>query len=108
MIGAYVLRSLAMDDTIRWTVKVSPETDRSLRSYLGQHGMKKGDLSKFIERAVQKEILTQTAADVKQRNADLPSAQLQALIDEAIAAVRKDTRAEARAPAKPRQPAHAT
>jgi hypothetical protein len=46
-----------MDDTIRWTVKVSLETDRSLRSYLGQHGMKKGDLSKFIERAVQKEIL---------------------------------------------------
>jgi hypothetical protein len=45
-----------MDDTIRWTVKVSLETDRSLRSSLGQHGMKKGDLSKFIERAVQKEI----------------------------------------------------
>jgi hypothetical protein len=32
--------------------------------------MKKGDLSKFIERAVQKEILAQTAADVKRRNAD--------------------------------------
>ena len=91
-----------MDDSMPWTVKVSPETDRSLRSYLGQHGMKKGDLSKFIERAVRSEILTQTAADVKQRNADLPSAQLQALIDEAIAAVRKDTRAEARATAKSR------
>src|SRR6266496_783807 len=99
---AYVLRSLSMEDTIRWTVKVSPETDRSLRSYLGQHGMKKGDLSKFIERAVQKEILTQTAAEVKQRNADLTSAQLQALIDEAVAAVRKETRAEARATAKSR------
>ena len=91
-----------MDDTIRWTVKVSPETDRSLRSYLGQHGMKKGDLSKFIERAVQKEILTQTAVDVKQRNMDLTSAQLQALINEAVAAVRKDIRAEARAAASSR------
>ena len=91
-----------MEDTIRWTVKVSPETDRSLRSYLGQHGMKKGDLSKFIERAVQKEILTQTAVDVKQRNTDLTSAQLQALIDEAVAAVRKDIRAEARAAASSR------
>ena len=91
-----------MEDTIRWTVKVSPETDRSLRSYLGQHGMKKGDLSKFIERAVQKEILTQTAADVKQRNRDLTGAQLQALIDEAVAAVRKDIRAEARATASSR------
>ena len=88
-----------MEDTIRWTVKVSPETDRSLRSYLGQHGMGKGDLSKFIERAVQKEILIQTAADVKQRNLDLTGDQLQVLIDEAVAAVRKDIRAETRATA---------
>ena len=73
-----------------------------LRSYLGQHGMKKGDLSKFIERAVQKEILTQTAAEVKQRNADLTPDELQALIDEAVAAVRKDIHAEVRATAKSR------
>jgi len=91
-----------MEDTIRWTVKVSPETDRSLRSYLGQHGMKKGDLSKFIERAVQKEILTQTAAEVKQRNADLTVDELQALIDDAVSAVRKEIRAESRAAAKSR------
>jgi hypothetical protein len=91
-----------MEDTIRWTVKVSPETDRSLRSFLGQHGMKKGDLSKFIERAVQKEILTRTAADVKQRNADLPGDQLQALIDEAVASVRQDIRAKARTRANSR------
>ena len=91
-----------MEETIRWTVKVSPETDKSLRSFLGQHGMKKGDLSKFIERAVQKEILTQTAADVKQRNADLAHDQLQALIDEAVTAVRGEMGAEARAKAKVR------
>jgi len=91
-----------MDDAVRWTVKVSPETDRSLRSYLGQQGMKKGDLSKFIERAVQKEILTQTAADVKQRNADLKDEQLQALVDEAVAAVRTDMQAEVRAKVKSR------
>ena len=88
-----------MEDTIRWTVKVSPETDRSLRSYLGQHGMKKGALSKFIERAVQKEILAQTAAEVKQRNTDLTGDQLQALIDEAVAAVRSEIRADSRAAA---------
>jgi hypothetical protein len=102
MMDAYVLRSLSVEDTIRWTVKVSPETDRSLRSYLGQHGMKKGDLSKFIERAVQKEILTQTAAEVKQRNADLTGDELQALIDDAVSAVRKEIRAENRAAAKSR------
>ena len=91
-----------MEDTIRWTVKVSPQTDRSLRSYLGQHGMRKGDLSKFIERAVQKEILAQTAADVKQRNSDLTADQLQALVDEAVAAVRREIRAESRATTKAR------
>jgi hypothetical protein len=89
-----------MDDTIRWTVKVSPATDRSLRSYLGQHGMKKGDLSKFIERAVQKEILTQTAAEVKQRNADLTGAQLQALIDAPVVRAVEYSRASA-LPASP-------
>jgi len=46
-----------MEETILWTVKVSRATDLSLRSFLGQQGMKKGDLSKFIEKAVQKEIL---------------------------------------------------
>jgi len=86
-----------MEETIRWTVKVSQETDRSLRTFLGQHGMKKGDLSRFIERAVQKEILTQTAADVKERNADLTGDELQELIDEAVAAVRMEMRAGARA-----------
>ena len=86
-----------MEETIRWTVKVSQETDRSLRSFLGQHGMKKGDLSRFLELAVQKEILTQTAADVKERNADLTGDELQALVDEAVAAVRMEIRAGARA-----------
>lgn len=92
-----------MEDTIRWTVKVSPQTDRSLRSYLGQHGMKKGDLSRFIEHAVQKEILTQTAVEVKQRNMDLTPDELQGLIDEAVAAVRKESHADARTTVKLRK-----
>ena len=31
-----------MEDSIRWTIKVSKGTDISLRSYLAQHGMKGG------------------------------------------------------------------
>jgi len=77
-----------MDATIRWTVTVSQETDRSLRSFLAEHGMRDDDLSKFVERAVQKEILKQTAADVKQRNVDLAGDDLQALINKTVAAVR--------------------
>ena len=78
-----------MDATICWTVTVSQETDRSLRSFLSDHGMRDDDLSKFVERAVQKEILKQTAADVKQRNADLAGDDLQALINKTVAVVRR-------------------
>ena len=67
-----------MDATIRWTVTVSQETDRSLRSFLAEHGIRDDDLSKFVERAVQKEILKQTAADVKRQNADWADADVQA------------------------------
>ena len=38
--------------SIRRTIVFSEETDRALRAYLGQQGMQKGDLSKFIEDAV--------------------------------------------------------
>lgn len=89
-----------MEDSIRWTIKVSRNTDISLRTYLAQQGMKKGDLSKFIERAVQKEILAQTAADVKQRNADLSDKELEALVDEAVSAVRAEMRSETRVKTK--------
>jgi ribbon-helix-helix protein len=77
-----------MSDLTRWTVKVSKETDIALRSYLAERGGKKGDLSKFIERAVRKEVLRATVRDIQERNASLPGDEVQALIDEACAAVR--------------------
>lgn len=85
-----------MEDTARWTIKVSRDTDISLRTYLAQQGMKKGNLSKFIEHAVQKEIFVQTAAAVKRRNADLSKDELLTLIDEAVHAVRTEMRSETR------------
>lgn len=77
-----------MEDDIRWTVKVSKDTDIALRSFLAQRGLRKGDLSKFIERAVRKEVLAQTTAALKARNQDVPYARLQAIVDEAVAKVR--------------------
>ena len=79
-----------MTDLTRWTVKVSKETDLAVRSYLAEHGGKKGDLSKFIERAVMKEVLRATVHDIQERNADLPGDEVQAMIDEACAAVRAE------------------
>jgi len=79
-----------MPDLTRWTVKVSKETDIALRSYLAERGGKKGDLSKFIERAVRKEVLRATVRDIQERNAGSPGDEVQALIDEACAAVRAE------------------
>jgi hypothetical protein len=79
-----------MPDDTRWTVKVSKETDIAVRSYLAEHGGKKGDLSKFIERAVQKEVFRATLRDIRERNADLSDEEIQALVDEEVAAARKE------------------
>ena len=75
-------------DTTRWTVSVSRETDIAVRSFLAQRGMKKGDLSKFIEEAVKWRVLDQTIAEARGKFADLPAESLEAVIGEAVAAVR--------------------
>ena len=48
-----------------WTVTVSNETDISVRTFLAQRGMKKGDLSKFIETSVKWYLAEQVAAKPK-------------------------------------------
>lgn len=77
-----------MEEAVRWTIKVSKETDLTLRTYLGSHGMKKGDLSKFVEEAVRWRVFNRAIQDIKTRDAD-PD-QLQALIDDAVAEVRRE------------------
>ena len=77
------------DDTTRWTVSVSKGTDIAVRSFLAQRGMKKGDLSKFIEEAVKWRVLDQTMAEARSKFADLPPEELEAMIDEAVAATRQ-------------------
>ena len=82
-----------MDETngaVRWTVKVSRDTDVALRSFLAQRGMKKGDLSKFIERAVQKEVFEQTVAEVEARNANVPDEEIEDAIADALRQVRAE------------------
>lgn len=84
------------EEIVRWTVKVSKDTDISLRSFLAQRGMKKGDLSKFIERAVQKEVFAQTVADVRARNANVPDKAIEDAIDDALRQVRAEMWGEAK------------
>jgi hypothetical protein len=87
---------MADETTTRWTVSVSKETDIAVRSFLARRGLKKGDLSKFIEEAVKWRVLDQTVAEARSKFADLPPEQLEAVIDEAVAAARKRKAPKAR------------
>ncbi len=75
-------------EAVRWNIKVSKETDLTLRTYLGARGMKKGDLSKFIEEAVRWRIFNRTVQEIKARNAGADPGELQAIIDAALREVR--------------------
>lgn len=76
----------------RWTIKVSQETDRTLRTFLAQRGMKKGDLSHFVEEAVQERLLRLAIAEAREENADLSAEEIAALVDEELQAVRRARR----------------
>jgi len=78
------------EDTTRLTVTFTRETDLALRAYLGAQGMRKGDLSKFIEDAVRWRMFDQAVQAVKAHNANVDPSDLQAAIDEACAAVRTE------------------
>jgi len=79
-----------MDQPVRWTVRVSKDTDVAVRTFLAQRGMKKGDLAKFIEEAVRWRVLDQTVAETKARNAKSSKDEINAAIDEALTVVRAE------------------
>lgn len=85
------------EQAIRWSLKVSRETDLSLRTFLGSQGMKKGDLSKFVEDAVNRRLLQCTVQDIRARNADRDSEEIEALVEEAVREVRVERRGRGKA-----------
>ncbi|MDE0001467.1 MAG: methionine repressor-like protein [Rhodospirillaceae bacterium] len=76
--------------TVRWSLVVSDATDRSLRSYLARTGGRKGDLSRFVDRAVRQAIFWESLDSVRERNRHLSAADAQALADDAVARARAD------------------
>jgi hypothetical protein len=68
---------------------VSKETDLALRSFLGNRGARKGDLSKFIEEAVRWRMFRQNLDAVRAGFDDMSSEEAQALADEALKTTRK-------------------
>jgi Ribbon-helix-helix domain len=81
------------DESVRWTVMVDRDLDIDLRTYLAQQGMKKGDLSKYIKEAVRWQMLRDVVADARKGFVDMPSDEIDALIDEALLAVRANPEA---------------
>ena len=78
----------------RWTVSVPKETDTSLRCFLAERGMKKGDISKFIVDAVKWRVFEQTAAEIREKFEGVPPEELQNIVDEACNAARDEVRQE--------------
>jgi hypothetical protein len=69
----------------RWNLAVSSQTDQAVRLFLAHQGRaRKGDLSRFIEEAVQAHILELTAQEAKQANADLDPPELESMVQEAL------------------------
>ena len=58
-------------DAARLTVTFSRETDLAMRACSGAQGMRKGDLSRFIEDAVRWRMFDSAVQAVKARNADI-------------------------------------
>jgi hypothetical protein len=77
-----------MDDSVRWSLKVSRETDEALRVYLGETGGRKGDLSKFVQQAVQARL----KAERRAKGGPRPAAPGRARLAEALEEIRAHTR----------------
>lgn len=71
--------------TTRWSIIVPEETDKALRTYLSGIGLKKGDISKFVDEAVQLRLFELVTEKVKERNKDADQDDILATIDEAVA-----------------------
>jgi len=70
----------------RWNLVVSKETDKSLRQFLAAEGRgKKGDLSRFVEEAVNKHIFDSALKAVHEHNANVDPDELDAAIEESLA-----------------------
>lgn len=80
----------------RWNLSVSRETDSALRTWLAGKGAKRGDLSRFVEDAVNRQVLREMIADIHARNADLDPDDAERLIESELREVRASFWAERR------------
>jgi hypothetical protein len=78
------------EEAVRRSIKIPKSTDVAVRSLLAQKGLKKGDLSKFIDEAARRRVYQQTVQDARARNAGVSPAKLESIVEEALAEVRAE------------------
>jgi 3-hydroxyacyl-CoA dehydrogenase len=72
--------------TTRWNLVVSKKIDQSLREFLAQQGRgRKGDLSRFVEEAVNRHIFDTALRAVHEANANVDPEEIDAAIEESLA-----------------------
>ena len=65
----------------KWNLSVGDETDHLVRGFLARTGMKKGDLSAFVEDAVQGEVLRRSARELQEKDPKLSDDEATALAE---------------------------
>jgi hypothetical protein len=71
---------MSYEGAVRWQVRVSKETDLSLRSFLDSQGMKRSELSRFVEQAVLRQVFQQTVDDIHVQNSHSDPVEVEAEI----------------------------
>jgi len=72
--------------TTRWNLVVSKKTDTGLRQFLAaEGGGKKGDLSRFVEEAVNKHIFDKALRAAREHNKDVDPDEMDRIIEESLA-----------------------
>ena len=77
-----------MTQFARWNLTVSRDTNEALRQLLAKRSGRSLSLSRFVEEAVNREMLRRTVQDVRSRNADLPEDEAMARVEQALDDVR--------------------
>ncbi len=77
------------DAMIVWTIPVSKQTDAHVREFLAGQGVADEEMAKFIEDAVKWRVFDKTIAEARTGFADLQPHEVEALVDEAVAFVRR-------------------
>ena len=78
-----------MDDGVRWTLKISPDTDEAVRSYLGRRGRSARALSRLVEDALRAQVFEKSVERVKRMTAGVGAARLRGVVRQAVRHARR-------------------